>query len=594
MKTISTILPGVLFAASTLVPANAQVPGILNYQGRVTVGGTNLTTNAALFKFALVNSNGTAAFWKNDGALTTNEPTTAVPVAVTQGLYATLLGDTTLTNMAALPSGVFSNANVNLRVWFSAGGTNAYVRLAPDQRLGAAGYALRAAAADSATVTNIAGNLTVSGKLSVAGGVESTGPIVLRGAVATNAGGDSGVNLVAGFASNAVTAGVVGATVAGGGGRFAGSNLPNSASGNFATVSGGLGNRADGPSSTVGGGYSNLASGSTSTVAGGESNEATNHLATVGGGFRNWAAGYGATVAGGSAGFAAGDYATLAGGESNVVGGGWAAVGGGFSNQATEIGATVAGGALNAASTNYASIGGGYYNWASGFAATVGGGFDGFASGNYSTLAGGQSNIAFGDGSTVSGGLNNRAVSFASVPGGTRCLATNNGAFVWSGVTNVDTASTNVNSFTVRAPGGARFLSTTNTNSVGVILAGAATAWAALSDSNAKTDIEPVEPRAILRKVAEMPVTSWHYKHDLNRRYIGPMAQDFHAAFGLGSDDTSISTLDSDGVMYAAIKGLVEELKDRDAAIDELKSEVRALREQMQSNLPPSAVNPDR
>jgi hypothetical protein len=89
-----------------------------------------------------------------------------------------------------------------------------------------------------------------------------------------------------------------------------------------------------------------------------------------------------------------------------------------------------------------------------------------------------------------------------------------------------------------------------------------------------------------------MPVTSWHYKHDLNRRYIGPMAQDFHAAFGLGSDDKTISTLDSDGVMYAAIKGLVEELKDRDKAIDELKSEVRALREQMQSNLPPPSHAP--
>ncbi len=75
------------------------------------------------------------------------------------------------------------------------------------------------------------------------------------------------------------------------------------------------------------------------------------------------------------------------------------------------------------------------------------------------------------------------------------------------------------------------------------------------------------------------------------------MAQDFHAASGLGDDDKTISTLDSDGVMYAAIQGLVEELKDWDKTIEELKmksakvdrleSELRAIREQL-SNLPPS------
>jgi len=101
------------------------------------------------------------------------------------------------------------------------------------------------------------------------------------------------------------------------------------------------------------------------------------------------------------------------------------------------------------------------------------------------------------------------------------------------------------------------------------------------------------------------------------------MAQDFHAAFGLGSDDKTISTLDSDGVMYAAIQGLVEEIKLRDdkitkleawsrelgarsraeidelkmksadfeakvSELDELKAELRALREQLQGSLPPA------
>jgi hypothetical protein len=196
----------------------------------------------------------------------------------------------------------------------------------------------------------------------------------------------------------------------------------------------------------------------------------------------------------------------------------------------------------------------------------------------------------------IGGGYNNTARgSFATVPGGVRAFATNIGAFVWSGVDSVDTVSTNGNSFTVRAPGGARFLTTTATNAfVGVVLTNGATSWASLSDSNSKTDFAPIDPRQVLQTLASLPVSSWHYKHDLHRRYIGPMAQDFHAAFGLGSDDKTISTLDSDGVMYAAIQGLVEELKVRDKTIGELKAQNEQLSRKIESidqrlnSLPPA------
>lgn len=604
---IAAILPlTFLLASLALTAATAQVPSILNYQGRVTVGGTNLTTNAALFKFALVNSNGSTAYWRNDGGTNAGEPATAVTVSVTQGLYATLLGDTTLPNMAAIPGGAFTNPNVNLRVWFSRGGTNPFILLAPDQRLGAAGYALRAATADSATVTNISGNLTVAGQLTVSGGVQSTGPINLRGALGTN-GGQAGVNLIGGFSSNSVTGGAVGATVFGGG-DLSGVAYINTASGNFATVSGGLGNRSTSYAATVGGGETNLASGTNATVGGGQLNEATGTLATVGGGAQNWATGFASTVAGGFDGTAEGIYSTVSGGLSNSATGQASTVAGGLSNRATLGFATVGGGEENFARTNYATVAGGYYNWAGGTASTVSGGYDGFASGNYSTVAGGDGNTAGGGGAVISGGQSNSAsgtwsvvggglsnvvsATYATVPGGVRSKATNAGSFVWSGDATVDTVSTNTNSFTVRATGGARFL--TATNLAGVILGTGATAWAALSDSNVKTDVEPVDPREILKKVAEMPVTSWHYKHDLQRRYIGPMAQDFHAAFGLGADDKTISTLDSDGVMYAAIKGLVEELRERDKAmaarearIESLELELRSLREQVSSMLPP-------
>jgi hypothetical protein len=111
-------------------------------------------------------------------------------------------------------------------------------------------------------------------------------------------------------------------------------------------------------------------------------------------------------------------------------------------------------------------------------------------------------------------------------------------------------------------------------------------AFVSSSDSNLKTKVTVVDPREILARLSRLPVTEWEYKHRPDRRYIGPMAQDFHAIFGLGDDDKGISTLDSDGVMYAAIQGLIEELKERDQRVDKLESELRAIREQL-SNLPP-------
>jgi hypothetical protein len=72
----------------------AQVPQLINYQGRVAVAGINFD-GTGRFKFALVNGAGTTAFWSNDGTRSGgSEPTAAVSLAVTKGLYFVLLGDT--------------------------------------------------------------------------------------------------------------------------------------------------------------------------------------------------------------------------------------------------------------------------------------------------------------------------------------------------------------------------------------------------------------------------------------------------------------------------------------------------------------------
>jgi len=278
--------------------------------------------------------------------------------------------------------------------------------------------------------------------------------------------------------------------------------------------------------------------------------------------------------------------AFLGGGQLNKVSGSHAFIGAGQQNEATgDLFPVVVGGAVNKATAHYAFVGGGAFNLATEQYAVVGGGQENTNSGSHGFVGGGLQNFASSDYSTIPGGFRCEAGrrSFAA---GVRAKATHGGSFVWSGDITEDTASTADATFTVRCEGGARFY-TADGVATGASLPPVGTSFAALSDSNSKTDFKPIEPREILSKVAALPVTAWHYKHDPERLYIGPMAQDFRAAFGLGYDDKSISTMDSDGVMYAAIQGLVAELKERDKSIEELKSELQAIREQL-SSLPPA------
>ncbi len=103
------------------------------------------------------------------------------------------------------------------------------------------------------------------------------------------------------------------------------------------------------------------------------------------------------------------------------------------------------------------------------------------------------------------------------------------------------------------------------------------------SDRNAKEQFKPVNSRDVLDRVARLPLSEWQYKETSDARHLGPMAQDFHAAFSLGRDDKHIATVDADGVALAAIQGLNqkldEQLRDRDRRIQELEQAVEQLRE---------------
>lgn len=94
------------------------------------------------------------------------------------------------------------------------------------------------------------------------------------------------------------------------------------------------------------------------------------------------------------------------------------------------------------------------------------------------------------------------------------------------------------------------------------------------SDKNAKMAITAVNETEILDKVVDLPITSWTYKTEAETgvRHIGPMAQDFYAAFGTGANETGISSIDTSGVALAAIQALAKQNAELQARIDALES----------------------
>lgn len=95
--------------------------------------------------------------------------------------------------------------------------------------------------------------------------------------------------------------------------------------------------------------------------------------------------------------------------------------------------------------------------------------------------------------------------------------------------------------------------------------------WTNASDRNLKEDITDVHTSSILEKVMQLPISRWKYT-GTEEYHIGPMAQDFHALFNVGTDNTSISTIDPAGVSLAAIQELVIYIRVLEKRIEELEN----------------------
>lgn len=440
-------------------------------------------------------------------------------------------------------------------------------------------------------------------------------------------------NLIGGFEGNFVDSGVFGATISGGGeAPTSSANLRNRVRASFGTVGGGRGNQAGdaltdkgykyatvgggqlnnafGEASTVSGGFSNTAEGPSSTVAGGSLNEADFGSSTVGGGSGNVANSTFSTVAGGQKNAAVSELSTVSGGSANRANGKGATVSGGGENKASGVYSTVSGGGgdsgdlsgntangdystvsggrRNTASGALSTVGGGDRNTASGVAATVAGG-TGFtvltgntASGNYATVGGGVDNAASGVAATVPGGSNNVAKVGYSFAAGRNGQANHAGSFVWadsnnSGTSGADFASTAVDQFNVRASGGTRIFSSSDL-STGVLLAAGSGSWSSVSERNAKDNFASVDGRGVLARLASIPISTWNYKaQGSSIRHMGPMAEDFYIAFGLGEDNQHISIIDAEGIALVSIQALYEMSVEKDKKIEELQQRIEKL-----------------
>ncbi len=444
------------------------------------------------------------------------------------------------------------------------------------------------------------------------------------------------------FGSSANLALGAGATVSGGGSTRdgLGAACPDCANvaTNFGVVSGGSKNTAA-SHAVVAGGFDNQASGNSSVVGGGAENRATGVYSVVSGGTANLADGLRATVVGGidnisyEHGFVGGgeenvanDHAVVLGGRRNLALGNYSSALGGYFNATEGDRSVVAGGENNFA--------GGDYSFAAGYAAVVRTAgqapialpfprstldYSGTASGDDGSFvwsdrgAGGIFRTSGANQFLVraQGGVGiNTAPPSASVELSIESDAddpdysslwlkqrslNDNGVLLSAGDGSSNNAGfyidhyngiTQARRLELATNGSVTIRSNTTAAASGVTMPAGSGAWNSLSDRRLKTAIAAIDPVAILERLLATPITTWSYRAQGNEvRHIGPMAQDFAAAFGLGENDTTISTVDADGVALAAIQGLHAKLESENAELRAANAAMQAKMEALMTRM---------
>ena len=194
-------------------------------------------------------------------------------------------------------------------------------------------------------------------------------------------------------------------------------------------------------------------------------------------------------------------------------------------------------------------------------------------------IAGGANSLALGADAWANG-ANSVAIGTNLIASGNHSVvigryaaaAFHAGTFVFGDASTTTPVSPSApNQFVVRATGGATIYTAidpmTGNPTLGVTVDPGGGAWEAVSDANLKANFRDLDGEDVLFKLARIPIREWNYlTQDPGIKHVGPTAQDFHAAFGLGASDRRISTLDPDGISLKAIQALdARSRTDRDA-----------------------------
>jgi hypothetical protein len=103
-----------------------------------------------------------------------------------------------------------------------------------------------------------------------------------------------------------------------------------------------------------------------------------------------------------------------------------------------------------------------------------------------------------------------------------------------------------------------------------------------LSSRTAKTNLVAVAADGVLDQLGKLPIWTWNYlRSSTTDRHIGPVAEDFYAAFGFGTSERQLAPSDVAGVALAATQALQREVAVRDRKIEALEARLARLEKAM-------------
>jgi hypothetical protein len=148
------------------------------------------------------------------------------------------------------------------------------------------------------------------------------------------------------------------------------------------------------------------------------------------------------------------------------------------------------------------------------------------------------------------------------------------GSSVWTDRSSDSSVTPTAQNQTIFRSSGGYWLYSNSTATAGVTLAPGSGSWSSLSDRNMKENFFAVDGEEILARLRNVPVSTWNYKsQDASIRHIGPMAQDFYNAFGVGEDNRRISVVDIAGATLAGVQALDSRTAAMQSRIDALEQE---------------------